>query len=52
MAKTIIYQTKTVDISKKVKKMKKSVDKELIVWYIINCQPKKGLAMNKMFFEN
>ena len=27
--------------------MKKSVDKELIVWYIINCQPKKGWQMNK-----
>ena len=22
--------------------MKKSVDKELIVWYIINCQPEMG----------
>ena len=28
---------------KKIKKVEKSVDKVLIVWYIINCQPQRAV---------
>jgi len=35
------------------KKMKKSDDNKVIVWYIINCHPEKPVDIDKkMFFEN
>ena len=45
----LLFFTKT----KKAKKMKKSVDKGEIVWYIINCHPEIPVDIEEnMFFEN